>query len=158
MAQAQIAGEGAPCRMAAGLHLSLVTLGVDDLRRSIAFYEALGLPRRLKAAEGVAFFEAGGAVLALYPRHQLAADAGVLNGRPGAFGGIVLSCNRPSREAVDSTIAAVIAAGGKALRAADTVFWGGYVGYVADPDGHPWEVAYNPDFGLDPDGRLRVPD
>ena len=76
------------------LRLSLVTLGVADLKRAVAFYEALGLERRVKDATGAAFFDAGGVVLSLYPRTELAADAGVLAGRPGAFGGIALACNR----------------------------------------------------------------
>ncbi|MEZ0215283.1 MAG: VOC family protein [Xanthobacteraceae bacterium] len=144
------------------LWLSLVTLGVGDLARAVAFYEALGLRRRVREAAGVAFFQAGGpsggVVLSLYPRHELAADAGLLDGRPGGFGGIALACNRASRAAVDETLRAAVAAGGRALRPAQETFWGGYSGYVADPDGYPWEVAHNPGFTLGPDGRLALPE
>ncbi|MDQ0512024.1 VOC family protein [Ancylobacter amanitiformis] len=148
-----------PARRAiAPLHVSLVTLGVVDLARSIAFYEALGLARRLREADGVAFFAAGAVVLSLYPRHELAAEAGVVPGRPGAFGGMALACNRMSPAEVDATLIRAVAAGGRALRPAQPTFWGGYSGYVADPDGYPWEIAHNPGFALGPDGRLTLPD
>lgn len=140
------------------LHLSLVTLGVADLDRSVAFYEALGLVRRAKDAKGVAFFMAGGVVLSLYPRHELAADAGVVDGRAGAFGGIALACNRANRADVDATLIRAVAAGGRALRPAQATFWGGYSGYVADPDGYLWEVAHNPGFPMDEIGRLTLPE
>ncbi|MCK0195961.1 VOC family protein [Ancylobacter sp. 6x-1] len=151
-------------KVAAGLSLSLVTLGVEDIARAARFYEALGMVRRARSAEGVVFLQAdgpggaGGVVLSLYPRHELATDAGVIPGRPGAFGGIALACNRRTPEEVDATIARALAAGGRALRPAQHVFWGGYSGYVADPDGYPWEIAHNPGFPLDPDGRLVLPD
>ncbi|HEY9213050.1 MAG TPA: VOC family protein [Ancylobacter sp.] len=140
------------------LHVSLITLGVTDLPRAIAFYEALGLVRRVKAAVGVAFFQAGGVVLSLYPRHDLAADAGVVDGRPGVFGGIALACNRQSRAEVDTTLIRAVAAGGRGLRPAQPAVWGGYSGYVTDPDGHPWEIAHNPGFPLDEEGRISLPD
>lgn len=140
------------------LRLSLVTLGVADLARAVAFYEALGLRRQVKAAEGAAFFDAGGVVLSLYPRHELAADAGVLPGRAGQFGGIALACNRGSRAEVDTTLIRAVAAGGRALRPAQPTFWGGYSGYVADPDGHPWEIAHNPGFPFDEAGRIVLPE
>ncbi|ADH91678.1 Glyoxalase/bleomycin resistance protein/dioxygenase [Ancylobacter novellus DSM 506] len=140
------------------LRLSLVTLGVTDLKRAIAFYEALGLERKVKAAEGVAFFDMGGVVLSLYPRHELATDAGMLAGRAGQFGGITLACNRASRAEVDATLIRLVAAGGRALRPAHPTSWGGYIGYVADPDGHPWEIAHNPSFPLDAEGRITLPE
>nr|WP_250152332.1 VOC family protein [Ancylobacter radicis] len=142
----------------APLHVSLITLGVADLPRAVAFYEALGLVRRDKAAKGAAFFQAGAVVLSLYPRHDLAADAGVVDGRTGVFGGIALACNRPSRAEVDTTLIRAVAAGGRGLRPAQPTFWGGYSGYVADLDGHAWEVAYNPFFPVDPEGRLTLPE
>ncbi|MDQ0349572.1 catechol 2,3-dioxygenase-like lactoylglutathione lyase family enzyme [Ancylobacter vacuolatus] len=145
-------------RAMAPLQLSLVTLGVADLRRAVTFYEALGLVRRVKEATGAAFFDAGGVVLSLYPRVELAADAGVVAGRPGAFGGIALACNRASRSEVDTTLIRAVAAGGRALRPAQPTFWGGYSGYVADPDGHPWEIAHNPGFPFDAAGRIVLPD
>jgi len=158
------AGEGAGRERCAGprpvppLHVSLITLGVADLRHSILFYEALGLQRRVRKAEGVAFFVAGPVVLSLYPRHELAADAGVVPGRAGQFGGVALACNRASRAEVDATLIRAVAAGGRALRPAQATFWGGYSGYVADPDGHAWEIAHNPGFLLGPDGRLTLPE
>jgi len=140
------------------IHVSLITLGVADLPRAVAFYEALGLVRRVKEAKGAAFFQAGGVVLSLYPRHDLAADAGVVDGRAGVFGGIALACNRPSRAEVDTTLIRAVAAGGRGLRPAQPTFWGGYSGYVADPDGHPWEIAHNPGFPLDAEGRITLPE
>lgn len=139
------------------LHMSLVTLGVSDLPRATAFYEALGLERKMRAAEGVAFFMAGPVVLSLYPRHELAADAGMIDGRRGQFSGMALACNRASRAEVDATLIRAVAAGGRALRPAHATFWGGYSGYVADPDGYPWEIAHNPGFTLDGEGRLTLP-
>lgn len=147
-----------PARLIPPLAVSLVTLGVADLFRAIAFYEALGLERRVRQAEGVAFFACGTVVLSLYPRHELATDAGMVAGRAGQFGGVVLACNRASRAEVDSTLIRAVAAGGRALRPAQATFWGGYAGYVADPDGHPWEIAHNPGFPLGPEGRLSLPE
>lgn len=143
---------------APGLHVSLVTLGVEDLARAGRFYAAMGLSRRCADARGVMFFEAGAVALALYPRHELAADAGVLSGRAGLFRGVTLACNRPDRREVDRTIIAAVAAGGRALHGPHETAWGGYAGYVADPDGHVWEIAHNPGFPLDGEGRLTLPD
>ncbi len=157
-ASAPTPGSKASPRAMPPLRLSLVTLGVADLKRAIAFYEALGLERRVTEATGAAFFDAGGVVLSLYPRLELAADAGVLAGRPGAFGGIALACNRASRSEVDTTLIRAVAAGGRALRPAQPTFWGGYSGYFADPDGHPWEVAHNPGFPFDAAGRIVLPE
>ena len=138
--------------------LSVVTLGVADLERSRAFYERLGWRRAARASEGVAFFRTeGGAVLALYPRHALAEDAGVPAEGSG-FGGITLAHNVRSREEVDAVLAEAAAAGAGLLKPAQDAFWGGYSGYFADPDGHPWEVAWNPFFPLDEAGRLQLPD
>ena len=78
--------------------------------------------------------------------------------RAGAFGGIALACNRESRAEVDATLIRAVAAGGRALRAAQPTFWGGYSGYVADPDGHAWEIAHNPGFPMDENGRITLPE
>lgn len=137
--------------------LSIVTLGVADLDRSRTFYERLGWRRSGKAFEGVAFFQAGGVVLSLYPRAALAEDAHVPAEGAG-FGGIALAHNARSREEVDAVLAEAQAAGARLLKPAQDVFWGGYSGYFADPDGYPWEVAWNPSFPLDEAGRLRLPD
>ena len=137
--------------------LSIVTLGVDDLARSRDFYERLGWERSAKSSDGVAFFRAGGAVLALYPRAALAEDAHVPAEGSG-FGGVTLAHNARSREEVDAVLAEAQAAGARLLKPAQDVFWGGYSGYFADPDGHPWEVAWNPFFPLDEEGRLQLPD
>ncbi len=133
--------------------LTLITLGVRDLARARAFYEqALGW-KPGNVSEGVAFYELGGFALSLYGLNDLAEDAQI--GVPGTgFGGIALAINMHTREDVDRTLAEVVAAGAKLLKPAQEAFWGGYSGYFADPDGYPWEVAWNPGFPLDADGRL----
>jgi len=108
-------------------------------------------------AEGVVFFQVGGMALALYPRAELAKDAKIA---PEGYGssGISLAYNTRSREEVDSVLAEAQAAGAKVLKPAKEAFWGGYSGYFADPDGFPWEVAWNPSFAMMEDGSIRVPD
>ncbi len=136
--------------------LCLVTLGVADIARARLFYEALGF-RASSASEGdVVFFSGPGAILALYPREKLAEDAGVAPAHAG-FSGVALAINVESEELVDLTIATALGAGAQALRPAGRVFWGGYSGYFADPDGHVWEVAHNPFFPLDANGLPRLP-
>ncbi len=125
--------------------LSFITLGVEDLDRSIQFYQGvLSLPR-LESPPTIAFFELGRTWLALYPRRSLAADAGVAPDGTG-FAGITLSHNVRSEAEVDSLLAEVQAGGGRIVKPAQRADWGGYSGYFADPDGHLWEVAWNPDF------------
>lgn len=140
-------------------HVSLITLGTADLARAASFYERLGFARKMRAAQGVAFFEAGGAALSLYGLADLARDAGISETaqRPGS-GGVTLAWNCASEAAVDVVMARAAAAGGKVLVAAKKAFWGGYHGHFADPDGHVWEVAFNPRFPLAPDGRPALPD
>lgn len=140
------------------IRLSLVTLGVAELARAVAFYEALGLRRQVREAKGAAFFDAGGVVLSLYPRHELAADAGVPDEGISRFDGVALACTLESRAEVDAMLARALNAGGRALRPAQPTFWGGYSGYFADPDGHSWEIAHNPGFPLDADGRIVLPE
>jgi catechol 2,3-dioxygenase-like lactoylglutathione lyase family enzyme len=137
--------------------ISLVTLGVADLQRSRQFYERLGWKRAMRAAEGIVFFQAGGMALALYPRRRLAADAAVSLDSAG-FPGMALAYNARSREEVDAVLAEAEAAGATVLKNAREAFWGGYSGYFADPDGFPWEVAWNPGFQIAADGSLRLPD
>jgi catechol 2,3-dioxygenase-like lactoylglutathione lyase family enzyme len=135
--------------------LSAVTLGVGDLDRSRAFYEALGW-RRGNRHESVVFFQLNGTVLSLWSRQSLAEDASVSDA--GArFGGIVLSYNTHSREEVDAVMAEAERAGATILRTARDAFWGGYYGHFADPDGHVWEVAWNPEWELDAEGFVRLP-
>lgn len=137
--------------------ISLVTLGVGDLARSTRFYEALGWRRSFRAAEGVSFFQAGGLAVALYPLADLARDAGVAAGKIGS-GTVALAYNTRSREEVDAVLVEAEAAGARVTKPAAETFWGGYAGHFADPDGHLWEIAWNPGFRLDADGRLSLPD
>jgi uncharacterized protein len=137
--------------------ISIVTLGVEDLNRSRSFYERLGWRRCMSKAEGIAFFRAGGMLLALYPRHELAKDASVADDGHG-FSGFTLAYNARTREEVDSVLAEAETAGAKILKPAQDVFWGGYSGYFSDPDGFAWEVAWNPSFEIAEDGRVLVPD
>jgi catechol 2,3-dioxygenase-like lactoylglutathione lyase family enzyme len=132
-----------------------VTLGVADLERSRRFYEeGLGWRRGNDHAE-VVFFQLGGSVLALFGRNALAADARVSPEGQG-FGGITLAYNTRSREEVDRVLAEAAAAGATILKPAADVLWGGYCGYFADPDGYPWEVAWNPDWMVEADGSVRL--
>jgi catechol 2,3-dioxygenase-like lactoylglutathione lyase family enzyme len=135
--------------------LSLVTLGVADLERARRFYEdGLGWRRGNDHAE-VAFYQLPGMVLALWGRDALAKDAH-LSGPGSGFGGIALAYNARSREEVDAVLAEAEAAGAKILKPAEDAFWGGYTGYFADPDGHPWEVAWNPGWTIAADGSVRL--
>jgi catechol 2,3-dioxygenase-like lactoylglutathione lyase family enzyme len=127
--------------------ISLITLGVADLERSVRFYrDGLGLPKR-DGPEGVAFFELRGTWLSLYPREALAEDATV-NHEGSGFRGFSLAHNVASPEEVDRTIAQAVAAGATLVKPGQKVFWGGYSGYFADPDGFLWEVAWNPHFTI----------
>jgi catechol 2,3-dioxygenase-like lactoylglutathione lyase family enzyme len=137
--------------------ISLITLGVTDLARAQAFYERLGWRRGMKKAEGVAFFQAGGVVLSLWPLKDLAKDAKMPMKRSG-FRGFALAYNARSREEVDAVLAAAKAAGASILKPAKEVFWGGYAGYFADPDDFAWEVAWNPGFSMNTDGTIRLPE
>jgi catechol 2,3-dioxygenase-like lactoylglutathione lyase family enzyme len=134
--------------------LSLVTLGVADLDRSRRFYEALGWRRHGAHAE-VVFFQAGGMVLALWSRESLAADAHVPAESSG-FAGIALAYNTRSREEVDAVLDEAKAAGATIPKPAEDAFWGGYSGYFADPDGHLWEVAWNPHWTIAADGSVKL--
>jgi uncharacterized protein len=137
--------------------VSIVTLGVADLKRSREFYERLGWRRAMAKAEGIVFFQAGGIALALYPRHELAKDAKVSPQGDG-FNGVSLAYNARNREEVDSVLAEAEAAGAKLLKPAQEAFWGGYSGYFSDPDGFLWEVAWNPSFPIAADGSIRIPE
>jgi uncharacterized protein len=137
--------------------VSFVTLGVADVEASRAFYERLGFKASSASQEGaVTFFDAGGVVLALFGRHALAEDAHVANSAPG-FSGVALAHNVPSEAGVDAVLADAVSKGAKLLKPGQKAFWGGYSGYFADPDGHIWEVAYNPFMPLDSNGRVTLP-
>ena len=142
---------------APALRLSLVTLGVDDVNRAPRFYEALGMKRRMRQLEGVAFFDAGGVVFSLFGRSALAKDASLDDSKPG-FSGVALAFNVENEAAVDATLAVAAKAGGKILKDAQRAFWGGWHGYFADPDGHSWEVAHNPGFAFDERGLIVLPE
>ena len=135
--------------------LSLVTLGVDDLGRARAFYEALGWTTGAQPDDDVVFFQAGGIVVALWGRDQLAEDSAVADG--GGWGGITLAHNVRSPEEVDAVLAEAEAAGATLSRRGAPTFWGGYSGVFVDPDGHPWEDAHNPHWTLRVDGSIGLP-
>jgi catechol 2,3-dioxygenase-like lactoylglutathione lyase family enzyme len=134
--------------------LSLVTLGVADLARSRGFYEALGWSTRAKPDDDVVFFQAGGMIVALWGRTELAGDSGVEDG--GGWGGITLAHNVRSPQEVDAVLAEAREAGATIPRAGAATFWGGYSGVFVDPDGHPWEVAHNPHWTLAEDGSVSL--
>jgi uncharacterized protein len=136
--------------------LTLVTLGVADVAASRAFYEKLGFKASSDSNPHVTFFNAGGAALALFDRAALAEDAQVHNSAAG-FSGVTLAHNVASEAEVDRVMAEAGAAGATQMKPAGKTFWGGYSGYFADPDGHLWEVAYNPFWPLDDAGRVVLP-
>ncbi|MEZ5797005.1 MAG: VOC family protein [Paracoccaceae bacterium] len=136
--------------------VTLITLGVADLASARGFYRRLGWQEHGASQAGVAFFQMQGAVLALFGRDDLAADQGRAGAALGT-GAIALAQNFASEAEVDAAFAAALRAGGTALKAPEKVFWGGYSGYWADPDGHVWEVAMNPFWPLAADGSLTLP-
>ena len=140
--------------------LTVITLGVSDIRSSIAFYATLGFARRLKVTgEAVAFFDTGGPVLGLFPWDQLAADATLPDQpRPSSFRGITLAWNCRTREEVDTVLAFAVGKGATLLKAAHETDYGGYSGYFADPDGHPWEVVVAPGINVGEDRRVHLAD
>ena len=137
------------------IHITLVTLGVADVQTSAAYYEALGLKRAAASQEAVAFFDMGGVALGLFGRESLAEDAGVPAAGQG-FRAVTLAWNQADEGSVDAAIERAVAAGGRLVKAAEKVFWGGYSGYFSDPDGHLWEVAYNPYAPLRDDGSMEL--
>ena len=136
--------------------MSLLTLGVANLERSRTFYEALGWTSDSEPGGDVVFFQAGGMVVALWSRTELAADSGVED--TGGWGGITLAHNVRSPEEVDAVLAEARRAGASIARDGAATFWGGYSGVFLDPDGHPWEVAHNPGWPLAGDGSVRLRD
>jgi uncharacterized protein len=136
--------------------VSLITLGVADIRRSRAFYEQLGW--RGQEVEETAFFQTGGNAVVLWGRDKVAADAGIDDDGTSTFGGIVLAHNVASHDEVDRIVRAAAAAGAEVTKAPSETFYGGYAGFFRDPDGHVWEIAHNPGFTLNADGTLTLPD
>ena len=132
----------------------MITLGVRDLARARAFYEAIGWSTNAEPGDDVVFFQAGGTVISLWGRAQLAEDSGVDDS--GGWGGITLAHNVGGPGEVDAVMAQAEAAGATISRQAGETFWGGYSGVFVDPEGHPWEVAHNPHWTLEPDGSVRL--
>ena len=139
--------------------VSLVTLGVSDLERSVAFYrDALGWPKSGVGGDEVAFFKTGGVVIALFPRASFAVDAGVDidDVESGGFSRFALAHNVAEEEGVDSVLAEAVEAGATILKEAQEIFFGRH-GFFADPDGFVWEVAWNPSFPMAADGSIELP-
>jgi uncharacterized protein len=133
---------------------SLVTLGVRDLARARAFYERLGWDTGAAPEDDVVFFQAGGMIVALWDRGRLAEDSGVEDA--GGWGGVTLAYNTRSPEEVDAVIEEARGAGADIVREAGETFWGGYSGAFVDPEGHPWEIAYNPRWFIGEDGSVSL--
>lgn len=134
--------------------VSVITLGVADLDRARAFYEALGWTSPSVPEDGVVFFQCGGMIVALWSRASLAEDSVVED--PGGWGGVTLAYNVGSREEVDAALEEARRAGATVGRAGAATFWGGYSGVFIDPDGHPWEVAHNPFWTIGRDGGVTI--
>jgi len=140
--------------------ISMITLGVEDIADATAFYERLGWKKSSASQESVTFIALKGIVLGLFGRRALADDAGlkgVSDDRP-AFSGVTLAYNVKSESAVDEALAFAESCGARIVKPAEKVFWGGYSGYFADPDGHLWEVAFNPFSPLDENGHMTLPE
>lgn len=135
--------------------VSIITIAVDDLDRAVRFYDAMGLKRHAGITDGVAFFQMGGAILALFPRKSAEEDSGIAFG--AAPSAIYLAYNTRSEAEVDEVLAAAEKAGGRIVKPAQRAFWGGWYGYFADTEGHIWEVAHNPDFPIDASGNISLP-
>jgi hypothetical protein len=136
--------------------ISIITLGVADVSRARTFYERLGWHGQ--EMEETVFFQAGSMALILWARAKLAGDSGVADTGGGGFDGVVLAHNLRSRAEVDAVMASAATAGAEITQPARETFYGGYAGCFRDPDGHVWEIAWNPGFTLNPDGSLTLPD
>ncbi len=136
--------------------ISIVTLGVTDMVKSRAFYEALGWKAAGASNENVTFFQGKGVVFGLFGHDALAEDAGCQSGPVPTHRGTSLAYNCRSREEVDEAFAFAVSCGAKIQKSPEEVFWGGYSGYFADPDGHLWEVAHNPFAEIDSEGHLQI--
>lgn len=137
-------------------YISMITLGVADIAAATTFYERLGFVRSIESEETVTFMRAGAVVLGLFGREPLKDDAkadGIWTGN----GGIAIAMNCADEAEVDAMMDVAKTAGAQILKPPQKVFWGGYSGYFADPDGHAWEVAYNPFWTLDEGGQVKLP-
>jgi predicted lactoylglutathione lyase len=135
----------------------MITLGVADLEKSVAYYSKLGWTQAPSPEDGeIAFFQLRGQVMSLYPAQALAKELGRDPANLGT-GGVSLSQNHPTEAGVDEAIKAALAAGGALVQDAKKQHWGGYSGYVSDPDGHIWEYAFNPWWPLDDEGGVTLP-
>jgi predicted lactoylglutathione lyase len=134
--------------------VSLITLGVSDVVRSRAFYEALGWTTSAEPDADVVFFQTGGMIVALWSRAQLATDTVVED--PGGWGGVALAHNVRSPAEVDAVLSEAEMAGAKIARSGAQTFWGGYSGVFVDPDGHAWEIAHNPFWTVAEDGSVSL--
>jgi predicted lactoylglutathione lyase len=135
--------------------ISIVTLGVADVARSVRFYEGLGWGRASASMDEIAWFRTADTWLGIFGWDDLATDANLQGATRGGFGGMTLAINVESADAVDDALAEAVAAGGSLLKpGTDLPF--GYGGYFADPDGHAWEVCWNPEFPIGPDGRIEI--
>ncbi len=137
--------------------ITIVTLGVADLKKSTAFFEKLGWKRAVQELDSITFFQCGSIAFALYPLAALAEDIGISVERSG-FSGITIAHNGRSKEDVDAILAEAERAGAEIVKPAEDAFWGGYSGYFRDLDGYLWEVAWNPGFALDDAGAVTLPD
>lgn len=142
--------------MAIPARISIVTLGVADLPRAVAFYESLGWERAASSMPEIAWFRTAGSYLGLFPNHELADDAN-LPAERATFGGVTLAINVEAADDVGRLLDEAVAAGATLLKPATVADWGGVSGYFADLDGHPWEIAHNPAFPIGSDGRIEIP-
>lgn len=138
--------------------ITMITLGVADVAVSTAFYQRLGFRRSSASNEAVTFFHMDGAVLGLFGRDALAADAGREPTARQGFEGVSLAHNLGSPEEVDAAWEFAVDCGAEPVKKPHKVFWGGYSGYFADPDGHLWELAHNPFMPLDDSGHMILPE
>ncbi len=137
--------------------ISIITLGVSNLKKSYEFYTALGFPTTRRPEDSIIFFKTGGVCLALYPLNELAKDVSPdLDSGHSGFSGVTLAHNTKSKIEVDTVLELAKKAGGKIEKPAQDVFWGGYSGYFSDPDGHLWEVAYGDCWDFNVDGSLVI--
>jgi uncharacterized protein len=134
--------------------VSLITLAVEDMSRSAAFYESLGW-KQVESPDGVVAFDLIGQTLGLYPRAMLAADMGMQEADITGFSGITLAHNVSVREDVAALFTSALQAGARAIKPPHDIFWGGHIAYFADPDGHVWEIAHNPFSALGPNGEFQ---